>query len=85
MSPEISVEIEIWCACGVGLCNQTTDSSRRGKPSFTVDPCDKCLDKARQEGYDKGYDRGDDDGYRRACQDAQGKPTSAGGEDETKD
>jgi len=54
--PEISIEIEVWCSCGEGLCNQSTgDSGRRG-PNITVEPCERCLVRARNEGYDKGYD-----------------------------
>ena len=27
----------------------------RGRPSFTVEPCETCLAKYYDEGYDKGY------------------------------
>jgi len=53
--PEISIDIEIFCSCGAGLCNKSSDSSRRGRPSFTVEPCETCLAKYYDEGYDKGY------------------------------
>ena len=52
------LEFEVWCSCGEGLCNQTTD--RKG--GIIVEPCEKCLDKAKDEGYDDGYDKGLDDG-----------------------
>jgi len=55
--PEISIDIEIFCSCGAGLCNKSSDSSRRGHPSFTVEPCEKCLAKYYDEGYDKGYEK----------------------------
>ena len=55
--PEISIDIEIFCSCGVGLCNKSSDSSRRGRSSFTVEPCEKCLAKYYDEGYDKGYEK----------------------------
>ena len=46
-----SIEFEVWCSCGNGLCNQTTEV--RG--GICVEPCEKCLEKARDEGYDNGY------------------------------
>jgi len=56
--PEISVDIEIFCSCGNGLCNQTTGGrNRHGRPGFTVEPCEKCLAKHYDEGYEKGYDK----------------------------
>jgi flagellar biosynthesis/type III secretory pathway protein FliH len=52
--PEIN--IDIWCSCGEGLCNQTkVDRNSRG---FIVEPCEKCLEKARDKGYNDGYDAG---------------------------
>lgn len=54
--PEINVEVEIYCSCGNGLCNQSVGGiGRRGIPFITVEPCEKCLEKARREGYDEGY------------------------------
>ena len=56
-----TVEFEVWCSCGNGLCNQTKDV----KGGIAVEPCEKCLDrvseKANVEGYDEGYDRGYND------------------------
>jgi len=49
-----SIEFEVWCSCGAGLCNQTKDV--RG--GIQVEPCENCLEKARDEGYDKGYSEG---------------------------
>lgn len=60
--PEISIEIEVFCSCGEGLCHQSTGDSgtiigyRNRGPSITVEPCEKCQDRARQEGYQDGYD-----------------------------
>lgn len=51
--PEVKVEIEVWCSCGEGLCGQSTGRGRSG--GITVEPCDKCLKEAEQEGYDRGY------------------------------
>jgi len=54
--PDINVDvnIEVWCSCGEGLCGQT----RAQRGSFTVEPCEKCLENARQEGYDEGHEDG---------------------------
>lgn len=51
--PEISVNVEVYCAwCNNGLCNQTesTTARGRGEPCFRVDPCERCLERAREEG-----------------------------------
>lgn len=54
--PEFSVEAEfdVYCAsCGADLGRQTTTSdSRRGRLRCAdVEPCQKCLDAAYDEGY----------------------------------
>ncbi len=57
--PEI--EVEVWCSCGEGLCSQTRSMWAVRKAcsnSLTVEPCEKCLEKARDEGYEKGYEEG---------------------------
>jgi len=62
-----SIEIEVWCSCGYGLCRQT---KIRGC-AVTVEPCEDCLDKARDEasyeehkaGHDEGFKRGEDVGF----------------------
>ena len=55
--PEISVEIEVYCSCGEGLCKQTTTGKtrNRGQEYFEVEPCTKCLDIARDKAYDEAY------------------------------
>ena len=50
-----SLEFEVWCSCGNGLCNQTRD--RKG--GIEVEPCEKCLEVAREEGRDEGYNERD--------------------------
>lgn len=54
--PTIDLEIEVWCSCGEGLCNQSTGGSGRRGPHITVEPCEKCLSRARNDGYDEGYE-----------------------------
>ncbi len=56
---QASIEVEIWCSCGEGLCNKSDITTRNShycgeKHSITVEPCQKCLDKARDDGYDEG-------------------------------
>jgi hypothetical protein len=60
------VEIEVYCSCGEGLCRQTKSGETRGRvqPFFEVSPCEKCLEKAREEGQDAGYEEGQDAGYK---------------------
>ena len=54
--PEISVEVEVYCSCGEGLCDQSTSSSERYRPNITVEPCEKCLARAIDEARSKGYE-----------------------------
>lgn len=59
--PDVTIEVEVYCeSCGEGLCNQTTfcETYHRRCPSFRVEPCQRCLDAAKREGYDEGYDEG---------------------------
>ena len=50
--PTFKVDFEVYCAsCGAGLCKQsyTNDLTVR------VDPCQDCLDAAREDGRNDGY------------------------------
>jgi len=53
MSP--SLDFEVFCSCGRGLCNQSEVQSGRWSPKVVVEPCSRCLEEAKQEGYDLGY------------------------------
>ena len=56
--PEISVNIEVYCAtCGDGICNLTesTKTRQRQEPCFRVEACPTCIKKAEDRGYDRGY------------------------------
>jgi len=64
--PTIEAVFEIWCAvCGDGLCNNVNAEHPGYHPSASnpliIDPCEKCLDAAREEGYQKGYQEAADD------------------------
>jgi len=67
--PSFDVEFEVVCSCGEGLCNQSEGTSSRNGLYVTVDPCEKCLEKARDEGYDEGHTKGYDEGYEEARKD----------------
>lgn len=56
--PELMFEFEVYCSCGKGLCNQTTEGRTRGRsmPFITVEPCLHCLSRAKIEGHEEGYD-----------------------------
>lgn len=56
--PKIAVDVSIYCSCGEGLCNQSTPGSNRQGAFITVEPCQKCLGKAKDDGKDEGYQQG---------------------------
>lgn len=50
--PSFEVEFEVFCGtCGAGLCNQADgrNSHRRGQPQVTVEVCDTCLGRLRDD------------------------------------
>ena len=54
--PEFTVEIEVYCSCGEGLCNQSdAQQPFRQSRRVVVEPCKRCIDAAKSEGYDEGY------------------------------
>ena len=63
--PTLELEFEVYCSCGEGLCRQTNEGRTGGRdmPFITVQPCEKCITKAHQEGYDQGHDKGYEDGF----------------------
>lgn len=59
MMPDVTINIEIYCdRCGDGLCNQSTFTTTRMRrePSFRIEPCKKCLEAAKQDGYSDGFE-----------------------------
>ena len=59
--PDVTIDVEVYCACcGAGLCSQTesTNGHNRGEAQFRVDPCERCLDAAKNKGYDEGHEAG---------------------------
>jgi hypothetical protein len=57
--PEMTVTFYVYCSCGEHMCNETTVDESKWRsnniPSVVVNPCPRCMKKARDEGYDAGY------------------------------
>ena len=56
--PLLDLEFDVYCSCGERLCNQCIiglTTHYRSTPSVTVEPCDKCLSNAYDQGYKEGY------------------------------
>ena len=50
--PSFEVEFEVYCGtCGSGICNHVTgrNSRNRGFPQISVEVCDTCISKVRDE------------------------------------
>jgi len=58
--PEFEFEFEVYCGrCGSGMCHLAdADYQHRRDPRITIEPCEKCLEASKEEGYDKGYKDG---------------------------
>ena len=57
---EISVNIIVECSCGNNLSGQAIGGNDyRGNPVITIEPCEKCLGEARNEGYEEGLAEGE--------------------------
>lgn len=53
---EITVDIVVECSCGNNLSGQAAGGSDyKGNPVITVEPCEKCMERARNEGYAEGF------------------------------
>ena len=52
-----SIDFQVYCgSCGEGLCNLTTVSDRYGV-KVEVEPCPKCMESSKEDGYGEGYDK----------------------------
>lgn len=54
--PVIPCEFEVYCSCGQGLCNNSTEGTNRHSHYITIEPCQKCLDSKYEEGHSDGFD-----------------------------
>jgi hypothetical protein len=58
--PEITIDVEIWCSCGAGLCRQSTVHPRgRG---IIVEPCERCLKEAEKKGHEEAQEEASAEG-----------------------
>ena len=48
-----TIEFEVWCECGTLL------DTRDVRGGVEVDPCEKCLEAAKEEGRNEGYNERD--------------------------
>lgn len=67
---EVEVEFEVFCArCGAGLCNQSEGGNTNGRrfPYVSVEPCNNCLESAKDDGYYKGYSEGYEEAMKVNC------------------
>jgi hypothetical protein len=57
---ETEENIDCYCECGEPICDLVTvkDTDRGRSPRFIIQPCEKCIKAAKEEGYDEGYDKG---------------------------
>lgn len=61
ITTEVEIEVEIYCMrCGAGLCKQSKAGNTHGRnaPFIEVEPCEKCLETAKEEGRNEGYSEG---------------------------
>ena len=63
----IDVQFDVYCGkCGAALCPQSrTTDHQRGRNNgryVEVDPCEKCMEDARDKGWDDGHSEGYDEG-----------------------
>ena len=61
---DITVNVEIYCSCGEGLCNQTdgTVTRNRREPCFIVEPCTKCMTTEYERGETAGREAAAEEG-----------------------
>lgn len=74
---EVTVNIEIYCGkCGTGsICNNATQLNSRGygnkDVTIEIEPCESCLQSAKEDGYQEGHQNGYEEGYNKGCSDNQ--------------
>lgn len=59
--PDITIDVAVLCdRCGEVLQAESKDGYQ-GTKEFHVEPCEKCLDVAKDEGDDEGFARGSEE------------------------
>ena len=71
--PTFEVEFEVYCSCGEDLCNQSVGELKRKNLRVTVEPCEKCLEKEKEDGRKTGYENGYEEGYTEGVKDGTGE------------
>ena len=56
--PTLEIEFEVFCSCGAGLCNNSTEGKNRHSQYITVEPCQACLGVEYERGKEEGYEEG---------------------------
>ena len=60
--PTLELEFEVFCSvCGAGLCNNSSEGRNSHSQYISLEPCENCLEQAREEGRDEGYNQGKED------------------------
>lgn len=63
----IDINFSVYCGnCGAGLCEESKVSYEYSQPAVYVNPCERCLEDARNESYKEGYDEGFERGVKNA-------------------
>lgn len=56
--PDLTIEVDVFCArCG-DVLQADFKEGYQGAKEVHAEPCEKCLDVAKDEGDEAGYDRG---------------------------
>jgi len=55
--PTLDLEFEVYCSCGTGLCNNSTEGKNRHSSYITIEPCETCAKASYEEGFDAGYEQ----------------------------
>jgi hypothetical protein len=59
---DVPFEFEVYCGtCGAGLCCNSREGYTTGRsyPYISVDACDACIERAKEDGFDEGYEKRD--------------------------
>ena len=64
--PSFDVEFDVECAKCKGRLNATAVGGYSGSKIVEVEPCEQCMDEAKDNGDTEGYDRGLKDGREEA-------------------
>jgi hypothetical protein len=53
-----SIDLEFYCSnCGAAMCNNINLDYKWSYIAVNIEPCENCLENAKDEGYENGYDK----------------------------